>query len=187
MSLVSVPSWDEFTQPSLLFFVFPLYIDVEKARTKSRGLDRARQRVRREDRGPQARADPVVAAALHIVLDAAAHQGEDLPVLGGDGKLCGLEIEQLGHLERINERTNERTLQKRGRPPPRQYRQHENKRNKQTQGGGHKLLQATTGRSEVGGVGEGEGEGKGGAFASAELFIRYDTMRYRGASRYTAS
>lgn len=54
--------------------------------------------MRREDRRPQARADPVVAAALHVVLDAAAHQREDLPVLGGDGELRSLEVEQLRNL-----------------------------------------------------------------------------------------
>lgn len=69
-----------------------------RLRARSGGLDRARHRVRREDRGPQAGPDPVVPAAGHVVLDAAAHQGQDLPVLGGDGEVGRLEVEQLRHL-----------------------------------------------------------------------------------------
>ncbi len=58
----------------------------------SRRLDRARQGVGREHRGPEAGPDPVVAAAGHVVLDAAAHQGQDLPVLGGHREVGRLEV-----------------------------------------------------------------------------------------------
>lgn len=54
--------------------------------------------MRREDRGPEAGSDPVVPAALDVVLDAAAHEGEDLAVLGRHREVGLLEVEQLRHL-----------------------------------------------------------------------------------------
>lgn len=64
----------------------------------SRRFYPARQNVRREHRGPQARADPVVPAADYIVLDAAPHQPQYLAVLRRHGQVGRLDVEQLRHL-----------------------------------------------------------------------------------------
>lgn len=65
--------------------------------------------MRREHGRPEAGPDPVETAAVHVVLDPAPHQPQNLAVLGRHGKVGRLEHEQLGHLARHNKHTCKRS------------------------------------------------------------------------------